>query len=196
MDALSQNEKERLFLLSDYELLKQELNGLHIIAKSGIDRSILVTSHYADPLVQAQAAKTGTKILPKQLASEIVIAITARNEDYNSEKVAAIFVDDDKRLTNSLILYAFHDEEAVETYQNPEHFLQNVHKYPKDTKIFLDNNFATSELTGIDIAKILHEQGYTQLYLLSGQAFSQNELPGYITLIGKNQIEKIKEVVK
>ena len=69
LNDLSPAEKQHVFLLSDYELLKQELNGLHVVAQSNIDRSILVTSHYADPLLQERSSKTGTKILPKQLAS-------------------------------------------------------------------------------------------------------------------------------
>ncbi len=75
IDALSVEEKNRIFLFSDYELLEQELNGLQIIDKSQGSRSILVTSHYADRLLQENARKMGIKILPKQLASEIHIKI-------------------------------------------------------------------------------------------------------------------------
>lgn len=198
IQSLSPSEKERVFLLSDYELLKQELNGLHVIAQSGINRSILVTSHYADPLVQTQAAKIGTKILPKQLASEIVIKINEtdknRKRDASTGKVDAVIVDDDKAFVNSLLLFAFDNDDIIEEYYNPEHFLKNVAKYPKDTKIFLDNNYATSELKGLDIAKELHERGYTQIYLLSGEAFNDTEIPSYLTIIGKNDIERLRNL--
>lgn len=196
--SLPPDEKERVFLLSDYELLKQELNGLHVIAQSGINRSILVTSHYADPLVQTQAAKIGTKILPKQLASEIAIKISETDKNNKKEarieKVDAVIVDDDKSFVNSLLLFAFNDDDIVDEYYNPEHFLKNVNKYPKDTKICLDNNYATSELKGLDIAKELHERGYTQLYLLSGEAFNDTEIPSYLTVIGKNDIERLRNL--
>jgi PAS domain S-box-containing protein len=197
IQSLTADEKEHIFLLSDYELLKQELNGLHVIAQSGINRSILVTSHYAAPLVQAQAAKTGTKILPKQLASEIMIKINAA--DKNSikagviEKVDAVIVDDDKAFINTLLLFAF-DEQITEEYHNPEHFLKNVDKYAKDTKIYLDNNYATSELKGLGVAKELHARGYTRLYLLSGEAFKEGEIPDYLTVIGKNDVERLKNL--
>lgn len=68
-------QKEKIFLLADFELLKQELNGLHVIEKTKITRSILVTSHYTDLILCNLAIKNGTKILPKPLASEIPIIV-------------------------------------------------------------------------------------------------------------------------
>lgn len=198
IQSLAAEEKKKIFLLSDYELLKQDLNGLHVIAQSDINRSILVTSHYVDPLVQNQAAKTGTKILPKQLASEIVIAITKTDSSALQsdipEKVDAVIVDDDKAFVRSLSLYAFDDDQITDEYYNPEHFLKNVDKYPKDTKIYLDNNYATSELKGLDVAKQLHELGYTRLYLLSGEDFKKGTIPDYLTVIGKNDIARLKKL--
>ncbi|MCD6045013.1 MAG: Histidine kinase [Gammaproteobacteria bacterium] len=191
IQRLTPAEKEHIFLLSDYELLNQEYNGLTIIAKSGIQRSILVTSHYADPEVQAEAVKAGTKILPKQLAAEVVIKINDRDE-VTSEKVYAVLVDDHPGFTKALALYAFDDDQITAEYNNPEHLLRDLDKYAKNTKIYLDNNYATSKLTGIEVAKKLHEQGYTHLYILSGE--SALEAPSYVTVIGKNEIERIKDL--
>ena len=68
------NNKENLFLLSDYELLNQDLNGVDII-KHAQTRSILVTSHFTNPDVIKAASNIRTKILPKQLASEVLIKV-------------------------------------------------------------------------------------------------------------------------
>jgi len=67
--------REKVFLLSDYELLKQGLNGLDVIGQTGVTRAILVTSHYANSAVSDKAVQMGIKILPKQMASEIAIKI-------------------------------------------------------------------------------------------------------------------------
>jgi PAS domain S-box-containing protein len=190
IEALAPVEKEHIFLLSDYELLKQEFNGLDIIAKSGLQRSILVTSHYADPEVQAKAAITNTKILPKQLASEIIIKMNETDEA-EAEKVHAVIVDDNKAFVRSLQAYGFGDK-ITETYHNPEHFLKEVAKYPKDMKIFLDNNYNCSDLTGIDVAKKLHELGYTRLYILSGEAFL--EAPSYVTVVVKGSVTNFTDL--
>ena len=65
----------KVFLLTDYELLKQDLNGLDVIHQTPVHRSVLVTSYYADKSIRACASKAGTTILPKQLAYDIPIHI-------------------------------------------------------------------------------------------------------------------------
>ncbi len=71
--------KEKIVLLSDYELLNQKLNGLDVIKQTKINRTILVTSHHSNQDIKNQAIEIGTKILPKRLASEIEIVVS----DYN-----------------------------------------------------------------------------------------------------------------
>ena len=66
--------REQIFLLTDFELLKQDLNGLHVIERTKIERSILVTSHYNSLKIRELAIKNGTEILPKPLAQEVPLA--------------------------------------------------------------------------------------------------------------------------
>lgn len=197
INELPEKQKNNVFLLTDYELLKQELNGLHVVAKSGVKRSILVTSHYAQQIVQNQAAKTGTKILPKQLASEIPIKISevAEHEKQGAalQSVDLILVDDDEKFVQNLLMFIFAGQ-MVDKYYDPHHFLANVYKYAKDTKICLDNNFAVADLRGLDIAKKLHEQGFTRLYILSGEVFEKNQIPDYVTVIRKDDIEGLQKI--
>lgn len=193
INALSSDDKQKIFLLTDYELLKQELNGLHVVAKSEVKRSILVTSHYANTLVRDQAAKTNTKILPKQLASEIPIQIDESIPKSTDEirQVDLVIIDDDEAFIKNLMRFIFRDK-SVDQYQDPQHFLNNVANYAKDTKIYLDYNFPTCNLKGIDIAKTLHDQGYTKLYLLTGESFEKKDMPDYLIVIRKDDIEGIK----
>ncbi len=67
--------KDQLFLLVDFELLNQELNGLHVIERTKIERSMLVTSHHNNLVVRNLALQCGAKILPKPLAPEVPIKI-------------------------------------------------------------------------------------------------------------------------
>ncbi len=193
IQALPPAEQERIFLLSDYELLTQELNGLEIMAQSGLKRSMLVTSHYADPMVQVHAEKIGTKILPKQLASEVLIKITGCKSAVKDtiKKTDAVIIDDDELFVTTLTRFIFRDL-ITDTYHSPEQFLECAAKYAKETKIYLDNNYKSSFLKGINIAKTLHEQGYQRLYLLSGDVFEENDIPSYLTVIGKNDIERLR----
>lgn len=194
INSLSETEKAKIFLLSDYELLKQEFNGLHIIEKSGISRSILVTSHYADPIVQEQASKTGTKILPKELASEVPIRIveTEKPEESTANRVDIVLVEDDENLSANMVNYIFRDK-VVDQYLRPEDLLNNLHRYDNDTKIYLDNNYNNSWLNGISVAEELHEKGFKRLYLLSDNEFTKEELPSYLTAIWKGDIESLEK---
>jgi PAS domain S-box-containing protein len=197
MNGMDHHRKEKIFLLTDYELLKQRLDGLDIISQGKIKRSILVTSHYGNQLVRDQASKTQTKILPKQLAPEISIelqgTISLDKKTDVIEKVDVIIVDDDENYVNTLILFAFSDKKIAK-YHDPFLFLNEISKYPTDTKICLDNNFKNSNLKGIDIAQKLNARGYTRLYLLSGEILDKDEIPGYLSIISKFDIENISKL--
>jgi len=81
--SLSQEEKNLVVFLSDYELLQQSRNGLEVIKESGIKRAILVTSYYSNPKVRENIDQLGIKMLPKQMAS--IIPIIFANEKVLSD---------------------------------------------------------------------------------------------------------------
>lgn len=165
---LSTFEKKKVFLLTDYELINQGINGLDIIEKTGIERSILTTSHHAKKDIRTRASKIGTKILPKRLVPEISITVDETiNYDESLEKIDLILVDDDEKFAQTMMLTIF-AEWNTEYYLSPTHFLKNSSKYAKDTKICLDKNFV-GDMNGIALAKKLHEQGFTQIFLVSGE---------------------------
>jgi hypothetical protein len=190
MNSLTADEKSKICLLTDYELLRQNLNGLDIIQQTQIKRATLVTSHHANPEIRNQAISTNTKILPKNLAFAVAI-IVDEQIDPGSKIVDFVWLEDDQLHINSVI-DAHYSHLKVDKYYNPYDFLDNVTHYPRNTKFFLDNFYYTDtrarvgnayNITGVEIAKQLHEQGYTNLYLISGQALEQT--PDYLTVILK-----------
>lgn len=197
VQAMDEAAKSHVFLLTDYELLKQNQTGLDVVATTQLPRSILVTSHYANKDVLEQAAKTNTQILPKHLASEIAIHVqeTTQMDKATDKSVDVILVDDDAAFIETLANFIFSDFK-VEKYHNPVHFLEQVDLYPKDIKIYVDCNFDTTTMSGIEVAKSLHEKGFKRLYLLSGQYFSAGELPEYVTHLQKTDLEAIKQSTK
>jgi hypothetical protein len=60
---------------------------------------------------------------------------------------------------------------------------------PKEIKIFIDNSFGPNSISGIELAKQLHDKGFTNLYLFSGSDFGGSEVPDYVTVISKMDIE-------
>lgn len=72
---IAQEDRSNYCLLSDYDLINQEWNGLDIIEKLKLETATLVTSYYADVEVVERAKSLNVHILPKPLASEVPIFI-------------------------------------------------------------------------------------------------------------------------
>lgn len=190
----SPEQMQKIFLLTDFELLKQDLSGLQVVVESKITRSILVTSHYADKLVLVEAAKSNTKILPKQLAPEIpILVVSSSTEASTMERtVDVVLLDDDIQFTNILKAVVFSGL-SVDEYQDPHFFLKQVQLYNKNTRIYLDYHYEQTMIKGLEIARQLHEMGFSQLYLLSGQPLIGDDIPDYLTVIRKDNIEAIQK---
>lgn len=198
IEGLSPEEKVNVWLLSDYELIKQELNGLQVIKQCKVKQSVLVTSYYADLDIRKIAMQGRIKILPKDLAYAVTLKVVQpKKVEKGTLSVHMVFVDDEKMATQTLVAEYFNNL-IVDQYDNPFEFLDEVDKYTKDTKIVLDNYYyaedgSTCKIDGISIAKELHEKGFTKLFLLSGENFT---VPDYLTLILKMDKEKIKMLDK
>jgi hypothetical protein len=181
-------------------LINQGINGLDVIEQTGMKRAVLVTSHYANAEVLNQAAKMGVRILPKQLATEVPIYINRRSDvstdplNKGLKLMDIVFVDDDRVLVDLMIDYAFKGQK-VDKYHEPYVFLANADQYDRNTKICLDNGF-DMEITGIDIAQILHEKGFKHLYLLSGEEINPGKAPHYLTVILKTDLERVEDLAK
>lgn len=189
-------EKEEILLLCDYELNNQELNGLEIIKKCRV-HSILIANHFLNGEVKKQAAQEFIKILPKELITHVPCKVKqpsnrAKNDLVN---VHMVWVDDEPMVAKTIIAEHYCNL-IIDTYSNPFEFLNSVDKYPKNTRIILDNYYyapdgSTYKIDGITLAQQLHEKGFTNLILLSGEEFS---VPDYLRLILKSDKETIKNL--
>ncbi len=205
INKLGMDKKSKVFLLTDFELLNQNLNGLDVVEQSHVARSLLVTSHSANVQIQKRAIGLGTKILAKTLAAEeIPIKIdesfkysTAHHESIEAapgKPVDIIIVDDDQEFAENLRNFVFSDR-AVDCFYNPQEFLKELPKYAKDTRLCIDNNFAgAGGMNGVEVAEQAYKMGYAKLYLLSGDDFKKGELPPYLTAILKTDLASIEKI--
>lgn len=184
--SLADEEKDRVVLLSDYELLKQNLNGLDIIEQAGITRSILVTSHYTNQKIRKRTEKIGTRLLPKLLASETPIIIEKSITERS--KPTELIIIDDNPMFLELFALSFSKRKRVEGFHNPHHFLRYLGDYSKDKIICFDYDFNLSDIDGLKLAEKLHNAGYNKLYMISGMNFSADQLPSYLTLVDKGDM--------
>jgi len=100
---LAQHRHRPILGLIDYELLRQEVDGLEFIYREGIaNRSILVTSRFGDPTLLRRASELGVKVLPKGLANliPIVQAPTAQQAPaaLPSRGLRVLVIDDDEMI--------------------------------------------------------------------------------------------------
>lgn len=195
IDVVSSS-KDHICLLSDYELLNQNINGLDIIEQSGVKRAILVTSHYTNPQVREDANKIGVKILAKELAHSIPLKI--KRPKYKPGEIAnvhMVFVDDEPELVEGIII-DYYSHLIIDFYINPIELLKEIDRYPKDTKIIMDINYQDGNevcpIGGYKLAEMLHEKGYTKLYMYSWE--SSNYVPQYVTFILKTDRETIAQL--
>jgi len=186
-------EKNKLYLLSDHELIDQEMDGLKVIAHSKLKNATLVTSHYTNPHVLAYADELHIPILPKRLAPKVPIQIiplppTAQDEQLRLRKADVILLDDSQVFADSIIFRLSHRN--VVHYLDPRVFIQESAQYARDTPICIDNHFGVDiSYSGVEVAAQLHTLGFTRLYIVSGAYFDEGALPEYVTLIMKMNLE-------
>lgn len=193
---LTSEQKHKVFLLSDFELLHQAMTGLDVIAQIGEVRSVLVTSYYGNRDIQQSAEKTGTQILPKQLAADVPIQIARRLPGeagtdagvVDTQTVDAVFVEDDQNLLKAYGFFVA-DKYRIDTYFDPKVFLDQLARYPKQTKVFLDQNLSNFDKKGAVLAEQLHAMGYDQLYLLTGEHGLTDKTPDYLTVLTKGDMD-------
>ncbi len=192
--------QQQLILLTDYELIKQGLTGLDVIEQTRIRNPVLVTSHFANPELQRAAGNIGAKILPKQLALDVDVLVTKSLPEYDCKlpcdlrRVDAVLVDDDFSILDSFMMLA--GDVKIDAYQNPQFFLDNLHRYPKHTRILLDHHYNNYAKKGIQIAEQLHALGYTQLHLLTGGNLGDFIIPDYLSVTIKSDIAIVKKLLR
>lgn len=75
--------------------------------------------------------------------------------------------------------------------------MNNISQYSKDSLILIDNEFAKENITGIEIAKQLHNMGFSKLYLFSGRDYSHDSsIPAYLTPVLKTDVNYILNLLK
>lgn len=193
--TLSEENKKNLFLLTDYELLNQQDNGVQVIEQTKIKRSTLVTSHYAKTDIQNQVMALNAKLLPKQLASFIPVVVSeVQKNDGQPTRVDAVWLDDEPSFTSSHEKVFIRKNKKVDIYRTPQELKDNLHLYPKETPVFLDNNFAPpfQDYHGTQIAKELHEMGFSKLFLITGEDLDQDDYP-YLKIIKKHSLDNLTQ---
>ncbi len=181
--------------------MNQNVNGLDVITRTKVERSVLVTSHHNNPIIHEIAKLSNTKILPKLLAAEVIIKVIELQQQEEPvqadimRNVELVMADDDIYLVQAFKRYVS-DIKPVDTYTKAQELVSNISQYDKSTIFVIDNQFKEENISGIDVLNKLYQMGYTNLYLYSGTDFSNDSrIPLYIKTIVKPGLEIIDELL-
>jgi len=196
-------DRKKVILLTDYELVSQKLDGLSVAEKTKIPRTILVTSHFDNLKIRQGIVEANIKLLPKQMATDILIkeveSVDSSKSKKSANKTKTVILDDDNIFADGLQGILEKSGKKADVYNNGKGFLEEYAKYPKETKFCLDYNIGN--VTGLEIAKILNQAGYNNLYLLTGYdedviKDKVKKLPDYIIkVLSKTNIDEVIEVL-
>jgi signal transduction histidine kinase/FixJ family two-component response regulator len=183
---------EGVFLLCDYELRGQELNGIQVVKRLNMDdRSIIITSNCNNRDIQMFAEQSNVPLLPKTFMSEIEIIVEEK-----PIVVDFVIIDDDVTLSETLAEFFIDEKFSVEIYNSPHVFKSKLSRYPLDTIILMDNDFCDEHLNGLELAKYLHERGYSRLYMISGRDFCEENVPPYLKILTKGNMNDLAALVE
>lgn len=103
----------------------------------------------------------------------------------NLNPIDIVFIDRDQGLLDCFKFY-YGETRNIETYQDPRHFLDALPRYAKGTKMVFGYLFSQSGINGLELAVLLHDQGFTRLYLHTGMIFPASQhFPDYLTVVVK-----------
>lgn len=174
-------------LLTDYELIGHTKTGLDVIQALRLEQSLLVTSYFEKKEIQEGLQKTRGKLLPKNLASELPITI---DHGLSVNDCEIVVLEDNRHLIQSIEFFAQMQKRKVKIYRTSASLFEDLPKIPKTMPFYLDNDIGEPQ-TGLEIGKILYDQGYKTLYFSTGAVDNNFVKPHwFIDVVDKADILK------
>jgi signal transduction histidine kinase len=182
--SLKAEEKEKVLLLTDYEFIGENVNGLDVVAIANPTRQLLVTSHYESTDIVKRSILLNTKILPKTLVPYVSISFVEQEEEANQKEDLPdlIILEDNKELSGVVsYLYKLRGKKLL-SCNSPYELFKNIRGMGCSIKICLDYNLGCP-VNGLEVAEVLSEKGYKNLYLSTGMSLNADDVPSYITVL-------------
>lgn len=162
-----------IFLI-DYEFINQKINGLELIEKLSLhlhlnQMTMLVTSRYDDPNIQARCRKLNIKLIPKSMAGLIPISIEKSKLKYDW-----ILIDDDTLMQQTWNIQAREINVKFIGFLNFNEFKLNQDLFDLDSTIYIDSMLGRDsvgvEIKGEHLAEEIFLSGFQHIYITTGQS--------------------------
>jgi hypothetical protein len=159
---LDQSPKNTLYFI-DYEFLNSDDNGLRFIVENKIEsKAILVTSRADEEVIRLACFTSCIKLLPKAMVSSLPVVTGTKI------KPDAVLVEDDEMVISTWLHSAKRYNRDVRAFSNRADLLLKIENYDLDTQFYLDSRLKDDR--GEEVAKILYNKGFRQLYIASGNS--------------------------
>ena len=149
-------------LKSAYSYVNSIGGSLDITSKTGFGTTVEITLN----------------TVPGNVTIEDVDAETSKNRTNNSKSLDFVLIDDDKYIRLSWEYFARNSKKEILTFPTIESFILASEKIPSECPIYLDLNLNGVKST--DYLQRLHELGFTNIILATGEDLSQFKLPKYV----------------
>lgn len=163
----------RTLLLSDYELLGEEVTGIDCIKKLKAEKdSILVTARNEEKELIQRAKQEGLIVLPKCLALEVPI-VKRKNDE------SLILIDDERLNHLTWKKEAERSGKKLASFYSIEEFMGRAQDFNKEIPVYLDSCLGDNikgEVEGEQIAKA----GFTQIYISTGFQKVEIDQPAWV----------------
>lgn len=170
---------ETALLLTDYELLGENVSGLDcIITLGAFENSLLITARSDEQAIIKICSEKGVRILPKSMANEIEI-----HSKKSLSKV--ILIDDDKLTHISWKIAAKNAGVTFSSFFTVQDFLNSSNQFSPDSAIYIDSDLGPN-MKGELLSKNIFDLGFTELYMATGYAGPDFDKPQWIkAVLGK-----------
>ncbi|MDR3490980.1 MAG: HAMP domain-containing sensor histidine kinase [Gammaproteobacteria bacterium] len=177
-----EDDLNKYIFLMDYELVGEIETGINLIEELGLHKNaILVTSHYDENYITERCVNLDIRLLPKLISAHVPIQVIEKNY-FNNE---VILIDDDPLVRTMWELSAKLHGKKLEVFAKVKDFLLVCESAPRDIVIYIDSKLGNG-IKGEEISKIIHNQGFKNIYLATGRDIFQVDLYPWLSgVVGK-----------
>jgi hypothetical protein len=168
--------------LIDFEILGQDKNGLQVIEKLNIEKnSILITGRHEEEKIRKKCNDLQIKMIPKAIAGIIPIKIQENvqceegknnslygNRVENNSFYDAVHIDDDFFLRTGWIMSAKEKNINLLSLESPSEIEKYKDNFNIYTKFFIDKDLGKNNISGDQLASVLYQQGFREIFLSTG----------------------------
>jgi len=175
----------KILLLSDFELMDKDLDGIDTILKLGhSEYSVLVTARNEEQAIQDRCLAAGIKILPKSLVNYVEVI---KDESCRPQ---IILIDDDRLIHINWSNYCKKSGLSFKSFKSIEEFLKVSSSIDNTSRIFIDSNLGDGIKGEIESEKIF-ALGFLNLYLATGYEKGSVQRPAWIKEVFSKSPENI-----